>query len=196
MIYEFLRHLIVPPALRKIRRIQGLENIPPQGGFLVTANHVSWLDPVYVTAAISQRFRGRLLFVSATAKHRWMQAVIPIEKNNRARCLTIARDKLKNGCAIGIFPHGDQRGSSEPPMTGAARLAHWTGAPLLPVAIRNCIPHHTWGSLLAFFFRGSRLEIAIGKPIFFLQTDNFSRDMLHADMSHIESAIQKLLADQ
>lgn len=193
MVYALLQHLIVPRAFRKIQRIHGLENIPREDGFLLAANHVSWLDPVYLTAAVSQRFRNRFLFVSATGKHRWTQAVIPIDKKNRARCLTLAMEELQKGHAIGIFPRGDQRDSSGHAMTGIARLAHWSGLPLLPAAIRNLTPAHTWKSLFYYFFRRHSVEIVFGKPMFFSHTDQVSHEQLQADMLQIESAIHALM---
>lgn len=195
MTYALLRWLVLPKAYRKIRSLRGLEHIPERGGFLLVANHVSWLDPVYLIAAATRRYRGRVKFIAATGKHRWTQAVIPIDKTDRVHCLRIAVQELKQGRAIGIFPRGDQRQSASYAKTGAARLAHWSGVPLIPVAIKNLVPGHTFSSIFEYFRNRRSIEMSIGTPMRFRKTEDISHEELHADMFHVESAITTLLSE-
>lgn len=193
MMYALLRWLVLPKAYRKIRRLDGLEYIPERGAFLLAANHVSWLDPVYLIGAVNRRFRDHVEFIAATGKHRWTQAVIPIDKNDRSRCLAIALEELNKGRAIGVFPRGDQRQSASYAKTGVARLAHWSGVPVIPAAIKNLAPGHTTSSVVEFFRPRKSIAIAFGTPMQFRKTELVSHEELHADMFRIESAITKLL---
>ncbi|MFH1171901.1 MAG: lysophospholipid acyltransferase family protein [bacterium] len=191
--YTILRSIFIPRAYRKIARCEGLENVPEQGPFLLAANHVSWLDPVYITAAVCKRNRGRLLFLSATAKHRWTQAVIPIDRKNPSGCLEEAMRHLQHGHAVGLFPRGDQRKSTPSGKTGVARLARWSGLPVIPTAICSTVAGHTVTALRDYFFGGRDISLAFGPPIRFAQQTIVSPEELHADMARIEGAIAELL---
>ncbi len=193
MIYPILKRLVVPRAFQKIRRVDGLEHLPKDGPFILTANHVSWLDPVYLTAAVSRRFRKRILFIGAAAKHRWTQAVIPIRKQHPARTVEVALTHLRRGRAIGIFPRGDQRCPLNRPKTGAARLGRSSGFPIIPVALHALVPGHVFRSLHGFFNRSHTMEIRFGAPIRLPFRPARTKKELFEDMHRVEMAIQSLL---
>jgi 1-acyl-sn-glycerol-3-phosphate acyltransferase len=193
MIYRILRALVVPKALRMIQRIDGDENIPADHPFILASNHVSWLDPIYLTAAVGTRFHGRLLFIAATMKHWWTQAVIPIQKRNPAGCLDGAVRHLERGHAIGIFPRGDQRKVLDTPRTGAARLARRSGCPVIPTAILGAHPGHTLRSILDYFQTKQSLVVRFGEPIFIDTAKNPGRNIILADAMRIDRAMQSLL---
>ena len=56
MFYRFARALLIPVFLLFYNyRITGRENIPKDGSYIVCANHVSAIDPIFVGIAIPKR---------------------------------------------------------------------------------------------------------------------------------------------
>ena len=123
----------------------GKENLLAEGGFLLTANHLSRLDPPLVLSAMPSRhlallgadnYRSNPLFRFV------LESVDVIWVNRGATSpstLKAAIQLLQEGAVFGIAPegtrsrtHGLIRGK-----TGAAFLALATGAPVLPVALTN-----------------------------------------------------------
>lgn len=191
--YHFFRRLFVTIAKRKLSSVKGLDNLPKDRPFILAANHYSWLDPVYLTAAIDRWSKHLpLLFLSATKKHRWTQAVIPIDKKDKEHCLHIAKDYLSNGLLIGIFPYGDQTSSPTKVRTGVARLSRWANAPVIPASIQNVTPARAWKSLLLFLFQKRTIDISFGNPIELAPVSQISVETLTEDMEHITSAMKQL----
>jgi 1-acyl-sn-glycerol-3-phosphate acyltransferase len=138
-------------VLRPIRRgfvwhITGLEHIPEQGPVLVASNHISLFDPLVVASVAD--LRGRRVRFMAMAELfqspvlRWFlknMGHIPVaRKSDTARSsLTAAMTRLGWGDCVGIFPEGRLSRDLEPGpgQTGAARLARWSGAPLVPIGL-------------------------------------------------------------
>ncbi|MGH9009078.1 MAG: lysophospholipid acyltransferase family protein, partial [Acidimicrobiia bacterium] len=131
------------------RRITGLEHIPERGPVLLASNHISLFDPLVV--AHLGDLRGRRVRFLAMAElfskpfPRWFFITlghIPVERGSQhARAsLTAAQAKLSAGECVGIFPEGGISRDLEPRpgQTGTARLAQWSGAPVVPIGI--------WGS--------------------------------------------------
>ena len=131
------------------RRITGLEHIPTHGPVLLASNHISLFDPIVV--AHLGDLRGRRVRFLAMAElfskpfPRWFFTTlghIPVQRGSQyARAsLTVAQAKLRDGECVGIFPEGGISRDLEPRpgQTGTARLAQWSGAPVIPIGI--------WGS--------------------------------------------------
>jgi NTE family protein len=156
-------------------RITGLEHIPERGPVVLAANHISFLDPLVV--AHMGDLRGRRVRFLAMAElfrkpfPRWFFCTlghIPVERGSQAArsSLTAALAKLAAGECVGIFPEGGLSRDLEPRpgQTGAARLAQWSGAPVVPIGI--------WGSqrLMApdhkkFYRPGLEAFVSIGPPL-------------------------------
>jgi hypothetical protein len=60
-------------------RVEGTENIPPQGGVILAANHVSALDPFVIgvaPSAISFRI-GTIWYIKDAGRMRWIACTPP-----------------------------------------------------------------------------------------------------------------------
>jgi 1-acyl-sn-glycerol-3-phosphate acyltransferase len=123
-------------------QVSGRENVPTEGGVILTANHVNILDVFPLQLAVS-----RPIFYMAKAElHRnnILDALLrrlgsfPVERGERDRwALAHARELLDKELLLGMFPEGTRshgRGLA-PGKTGAARLSIESGCPLLPVGI-------------------------------------------------------------
>lgn len=149
------------------RRFHRLEHppldLPPAGGALVVANHVSGLDPLLMIAASPRPLR----FVIAREQYdrwflRWLfDAVgcIPIGRRGGHRAAMAAvHAALAAGEVVALFPHGaiqedDRRAPLKP---GVALVAQATGVPVVPLRIDGVAAR---GRVLGALFVRSRARI-------------------------------------
>ena len=130
------------------------------GGFIICANHVNFLDAVAVVVFSKEkiRFIGKY-DIARIGIIRWLEHlfdVIPIKRNTQdleamKRCLKA----LKNGEILGIFPEGTRKGmaKNQKVKNGAAFMAIRSGVPVVPVGIS--------GSFKPF----GKVKIKYGEPL-------------------------------
>jgi 1-acyl-sn-glycerol-3-phosphate acyltransferase len=123
-------------------KVEGIGNIPPDGGVIICGNHFHWLDPVIVGITLNRD-------VSFMAKHELFTSrlggwflpkikVFPVKRGQPDRAaLKRSIEVLEEGACFGIFPEGTRSRTrtlrkAEP---GAAYLALKSGAPVVPVGI-------------------------------------------------------------
>jgi acyl-[acyl-carrier-protein]-phospholipid O-acyltransferase/long-chain-fatty-acid--[acyl-carrier-protein] ligase len=139
-------------------RVYGQENLPEQGGALLVANHVSWLDGVLLMLVASRPIRmiANRQFVSGWCIG-WMarrMQVIPLSpgrKSSVRETIETARQALKNGELVCIFPEGGitRTGRLQPFKRGMLAITKGTSVPIIPVFLDEL-----WGSI--FSFEGGR----------------------------------------
>ena len=168
--------MILPHLLRHIR-IDGIDRLPEHGPFILTANHVSYLEPVLLSALAMRQTNQRVYsltkqsvwtFFHAIGLSEWL-GMMPVFRQHPHRVLEIARERLRRGFPVLIFPEGTRSrdGRLGKGKTGIARLALATGAPVLPVAYTGPPTRSTFGSLRAYFRPHEQLTIRIGEPLRF-----------------------------
>ncbi len=125
--------------------VTGRQHLPPDGPAVLTANHLSLIDPVLVTLAAGRNVRylaldelfGRSrLFDRVTLFH----GAIPMSRTRPPLgALRQALAHLDTGGLLGVFPEGRRvtAWGEVAPKRGAAWLAIGSGAPLVPVAIHG-----------------------------------------------------------
>jgi 1-acyl-sn-glycerol-3-phosphate acyltransferase len=121
-----------------------IEGPPPprDGGLLIVANHLSYVDPVVLQAASHRRIqylmtedfydiRGFRWFF------RWLGALRVSTKQTNLSSLKEARATLKGGAVVGIFPEGklSTDGTMGDAQAGAAVLAGLARVPILPIRL-------------------------------------------------------------
>jgi 1-acyl-sn-glycerol-3-phosphate acyltransferase len=162
-------------------RIEGDENIPDEGGAVLIANHVSFVDWLLLASVSARPVRfvmdhtlvaSRLIrFLARDAK------VIPVaaaEDDSRVRDDAFRRiaEELEDGQLVCFFPEGaiTRDGNLQPFRRGIERIVERTPVPVVPIALRGL-----WGS---FFSRRygramsrpfrrfwSRVEVVVGEPV-------------------------------
>jgi 1-acyl-sn-glycerol-3-phosphate acyltransferase len=171
--------IVLPPLRMWVRRTwSGQENVPPTGGIILAANHMSHFDPLVVAhfvygAGRWPRFlaKASLWNIPAVGFFLTKTLQIPVERGSveAVKSLDVLVDALQQGGAVMIYPEGTT--TREPdlwPMrgkTGAARLALVTGAPIIPIA--------HWGAQEIFDVRTKKLSlrprhrvtVIAGKPV-------------------------------
>ena len=161
-------------------RVHGRENVPKEGGALIVANHVSWLDGILMIMMSDRPIR--MLAYSDYIKGPgigWLTRTFGVigiraEDGPKAimRSLKEAQKAVANGELVGIFAEGQitRTGQLQPFQRGMTRIVSKTGAPIIP-----CYLDELWGSI--FSFKGGRffwkwpkkwpypISILFGKPI-------------------------------
>jgi 1-acyl-sn-glycerol-3-phosphate acyltransferase len=164
-------------------RITGLEHIPEQGGVILAANHVSMVDPPVVASVADRRHRRvRFMAMAELFRSPVPRALltglghIPVPRQTDAArsSLTAALTVLGRGGCVGIVPEGRLSRDLEPlaGQTGAARLAQWSAAPVVPIGLwgthRFMAPGHPTrlrGRIPLAVSIGSPLAVADGEDI-------------------------------
>jgi len=180
-------------------RVDGLENVPPSGGAVLVANHVSWLDGVLLLLVCPRPVRmiGYADYVNAPIIGRLARlfGVIPIKaEEGRAsvgRSLQAARQAVESGDLVCIFPEGKltRDGELQPFRPGVLSITQRTGVPIIPVYLEGL-----WGSIFSYrggtsFWKRPRrwpypVTIRFGEP---LETPH--------DVDEVQVAVQRLGAE-
>lgn len=148
-VFRFLEKTVIPILwlLARIER-EGVVNLPREGGFVISPNHTSNIDPIVMGAAVFQagrspHFLGKASLWKVPIAGPLLRATrqIPVYRgrvtaeNDPLRAATAA---LSEGRGVIVYPEGTlTRDPGIWPMrgkTGAVRLALATGVPLIPAA--------------------------------------------------------------
>lgn len=153
-------------------KLLGTENVPRDKGFIFASNHITAIDPVLIAA-----FCPRTLYFMSKAElykkafPRWFLTnmnAFPINRNGYdSQAMNYAKELIKDGNGLGIFPEGTRQKSRTPgkPKAGVAMLSKATKSDVVPVSIYFSEKPR---------FR-SKLTVRIGKPISY-EEFNFSDD--------------------
>jgi long-chain acyl-CoA synthetase len=128
--------------------VQGLENLPKQGPFLICPNHLSYLDGLVVLAPLPYHILKRVFFVGASFVfvHPFMRLVarvaniFPVDPDiHLLRAMKAGAYGLRTDRILCIFPEGARSfdGQLAEFKKGAAILAREIGVPMIPVVIRG-----------------------------------------------------------
>lgn len=171
---------IVCSVMYRLRVVDG-HRFPKEGRALVVANHVTFVDFLFLTAACRRpmRFVMYYTFVN-TPVLRWMfrdAKVIPIAARHEDpemldRAMDAIAAALENDELVCVFPEGmvTRDGKMTPFRPGIEKIVARTPAPVTPVAICNL-----WGSFFSYSGRGpfrspftrfrSHIDVIVGEPV-------------------------------
>jgi len=168
--YRFLRLLDRLFCLTLFRlRVEGLENLPKEGGALVCANHQSYLDILVIGACVPRH----VTFVArdSLADWAWLAFVmkrcgaILIRRGTSDRAAIRAMSEtLKAGGIVAIYPEGtrSRTGQLATFKGGAVMAARLAGVRIVPAGIRGAFEAWPKGQLLP---RPRRIAVRFGTPI-------------------------------
>ena len=157
------------PLLRLAYRLRarGLENLPPDGGFVLASNHVSSFDPWPLGIPLWPR--RQLRFMAKSELYWWPLTIVlngagafPVRRGQRdTQAIETAVELVREGWPVAMFPEGTRRTKGlvkkweARPRSGAARIALEGGVPLVPAAVAGT------DGLLRF----KPLRVTYGKPV-------------------------------
>jgi len=132
-------------------RVQGLQHFPAQGGVLLIANHLSYVDVVALQLASPRPLR----FIGYRgAEGNWffdwvfgLAGVIAISSERPLEAIKLAVRALERGEVVAVFPEGmiSRTGQLMKIERGFEVMARHSGAAVLPAAVDGL-----WGSIFSF----------------------------------------------
>lgn len=166
MLYRFTRFVffLYFSIFNKVS-VVGSENIPPSGGVMICANHISNFDPLLVGVYATKR-KVHFMAKAELFKNKFFAIILkginafPVKRGKGdISAIKTSFKILNNGEVLGLFPEGKRSKSGKilPAEPGAAMIAIKTDVPVVPIRIK--------GSYKLF----RRLDIFVGKPISFSQ---------------------------
>ncbi|MCU1624918.1 MAG: 1-acylglycerol-3-phosphate O-acyltransferase [Frankiales bacterium] len=195
------------------RRWLGFAHVPAQGGVILAANHISYVDPIVLGDAILFS-TGRLprylakasLFKGNGIVPRTMRGAgqIPVHRNtaDASAALKDAVDALHRGELITIYPEGTvTRDPGKWPMaarTGIARLALLSDAPVIPVAQWGAQQiHDSYRTKGIHLFPRHHITVQAGPAVDLdaLRGKELTSEVLHEATDRVMAAIRDLLED-
>lgn len=171
MLYWFLRFLsfLILKIFFRLE-VEGRENLPEKGGFILAGNHISYLDPVVIGVAVPRKLNylaKRELFRNPACS-RFFSAlhIFPIKRDSAdISALKEALRRVRNGEGLVLFPEGSRRADSSPAEAepGVGFLAAKLDVPVIPAFVKGTERALPRG---AKFLRPARISVCFGKQIF------------------------------
>jgi len=178
-------------------KTKGIENIPTKGPFIIASTHLSYLDPIILSAFIprslfyyakKELFRN-FLFSKLITRF----GAIPIDREGfTRRSFQIGIRILKLKECIVIFPEGGILEERDKLIvkSGIGMISTLSNAPILPVSIKGS---DTLFKLRSFFSDTTRLSLNFGKIINPKKIEFQSKNEHRKNITRIvKDAIEKL----
>lgn len=148
----------------------GVDNIPDTGACIITPNHLTYADPIWITIPILRRVYymawDKPFEIPGLGLLMKMFGAFPVNLDVAADASAQreAIEKLRSGRVLVIFPEGGRTktGKLMPFKMGAFRLALTHGIPIVPVSIKGAERIWPVGQLLP---RTGKVSITYHPPI-------------------------------
>ncbi|HEV7715307.1 MAG TPA: MFS transporter [Steroidobacteraceae bacterium] len=176
---RFLSWLLIHIIYRL--RVQGLEKIPDNGPALLICNHVSFVDPIVISAACRRPVRFimeasifRIPVLNTIFRGMKAIPVAPAKEDPEVyeRAFAVVAQELRDGQLVCIFPEGrlTRDGDISEFRAGMMRILKETPVPVIPLALSNL-----WGSMFSRFAKApwlrwprrylAKITLAVGEPV-------------------------------
>ena len=167
--FYFILGLLSGPPIRLLYRLRasGKENLPKSGGYVLSANHLSNIDPWPLGLPLWPKRQVRFMAKSELFRPP-LWPVLKLAGAFQVRrgygdegAIKTAVELAREGEVVAIFPEGTRREKGllrrrrARPHTGAARIALEAGVPLIPAAIAGTDR----------LTRLARLRVSYGPPV-------------------------------
>lgn len=153
--------------------IKGRENVPAEGGVIIAANHISYLDPPVVGSVSPRRitFMARKgLFDIPVLGSMIKYAAFPVDRENpKPSTIKETVKRLKQGEVIAIFPEGRRSETGEPQEAkrGVGMIAGMSRVPVVPTLLTGTDKALPPG---ARWLKRAKISVEFGSPIYYTST--------------------------
>lgn len=181
----------------RMKLVGDRDHIPADGPLLVTANHSSFLDPWFIAAAFPRPISYLINehWYNRSTTWRWFfrsNGVLPIRGDAR-RTIDDVVAHLRDGRVVGIFPEGriSADGTIGRFKSGFAKAAAATGAPVVPLGLRN---NYEIMPRTRRFPRAGTVEVHAGRPMSFAEKprENVRQEELRAFRDRVFQEVCRL----
>ncbi|MGW6426404.1 lysophospholipid acyltransferase family protein [Nocardia sp. NPDC055053] len=200
MWYLLCKYVVIGPLLRLLGRprVEGIEHVPRTGPVIIAANHLAFIDSLYLALVIPRplTFLAKQEYFTGTGLRgrctRWFFTAagqVPVDRTGgdaAADALAAATRILAAGGAWAIHPEGTRSidGRVYRGRTGALRVAMATGAPVVPVVLDGTDRMNPRGRKLLRFTKvrisiqpARRYPAAVHRAQVRVATDQLMREM-------------------
>ncbi|MGD0335649.1 MAG: lysophospholipid acyltransferase family protein [Candidatus Omnitrophota bacterium] len=171
-------------------RVEGRQNIPRRGGFIIASNHISYLDPPGVGVACPRR-------LSYMARHdlfsnHWFSWALPsigcfpVKRGSAdISALKEAIRRVNNGGGLLLFPEGARQEAhiAKEPEAGIGFLVAKLNVPVIPVYVRGTEKALSKGSK---FIKPAKVSVCFGRQIQIERGKSY-QEIASTVMSHIRA---------
>ena len=201
MVYPIGKRIVCPVINLWIKKINGLENVPQEGRFIIAANHASYMDHFIIMCTLVPHLNKKIHHLAKKEhfnnilKKTWHGYVgaVPIDRQKGGKeALQWAIKSLKQGKIIAIHPEGTRSltGKLQEAKTGVARLALLSKAPVLPIGLVGTYKILPKGKYIPKF---SKATMNIGKPMYF--PDYYGKKINKKMLREVTTKIMKEIAE-
>jgi len=175
-------------------RVEGRENIPKKGGFILASNHISYLDPPAVGVACPRRlsymarddlFRNPLFSWALSSV-----GCFPVKRDSADRgALKEAIRRVSKGEGLLLFPEGrrmEKDNAPQEPQAGIGFLVTKLNVPVIPVCVAGTEKALPKG---AKFVQAAKISVCFGKQIQ-IEGGKSYQEIATTIMSHIRAISQ------
>jgi 1-acyl-sn-glycerol-3-phosphate acyltransferase len=187
-----LMKMIVAPLLKIFFRpwVEGMDNIPAEGGAIIASNHLSFSDSFFLPAMMKRRvtFIAKSEYFTGTGVKGKLTAAffkgvgqLPVDRSGvrgaGEAAIRSGIEVIERGELFGVYPEGTRSPDGKlyrGKVGGVARIALATGAPVIPVAMIDTEKLQPPGQVKPNF--GVRPGIRIGAPLDFSRYHGMEND--------------------
>lgn len=176
--------------------VVGVENVPSEGPAILAGNHLSYLDPPVIGAAVPRpvRFMAKAELFKIPLFSQFLRGIqtFPVQRGSADRsAIRAALQVLAEGDLMALFPEGtrNRTGESLPPQKGVASIALRSAAPVIPVGITGT----SITDRKLHPVRRPLIRVAFGPPVDLddLRTAGFTKHILAEASGRVMSAIER-----
>ncbi len=175
-------------------KIEGSENVPRQGGFIVVSNHVSHLDPIILSISLKRPIhfmaKEELFEIPVFGFIISRLNAFPVRRGSFDRkAIQNSLKLLDEEKVLGMFPEGTRStdGKLNKPHHGPATFAYRVGVPIVPMGLIGTGEALRKGTWLPKF---KRIKVRIGEPLYFSKSSRVKiekSDIIRASNEIMES---------
>ena len=203
MVYDLFGKPVICSTIKLwIKEVSCMENIPKKGGFIIAANHESYMDHLIIVCTVMPHLNKKVYFLSKKEhfdnvfKKAWHMygGAIPLDRKAGGKeALRWAIEALKKEKIIAIHPEGTRSltGKLQKGKTGVVRLALLAKVPVLPVGLIGTFEMLPKGKNIP---KLKRATMNIGKPLYLDKYYNkkITKKMLREITDNLMREIAKL----